>query len=350
MSGGGGSQTTQNTIQKADPWSGVQPYLKGGLADLSKWYSSSAGRSYFPGSTVVPFSPFTEQALGATAQRAMDGSPVTAAAKNNITSTLNGDFLDPSSNPWLSSTYDLAAGKVRAGLDSQFNSSGGYGGSLHQGAMADNLGDLATKIYGGNYAQERSNQMQANLFAPSLANQDYFDMGQLANVGQAYEGQAKNYLDDSMARYNFAQNEPFNRLQQFFSIANPVAGQGGTTSSTTTQPTNSNSTSQTIGTLVSLASAAASIFSDPAVKTNIKPLDDDEVLARSERVPAYEYEYRKELGPKFGGLKMGPMADDFAREFGGDGHTIPMPKLMGVLWAKQNALSSKLKKLEARAA
>lgn len=346
MSGGGGSQST-NTVQKADPWSGAVPYLKGGLSDLSKWYSSDAGRSPYPGSTVVPFSPFTEQALGATANRAMTGSPVTDAAKTNITSTLNGDFLDPASNPWLSKTYDLAAGKVQAGLDSEFNKAGGFGGSLHEGAAADQMGDLATKIYGGNYANERSNEMSANLFAPQLANQDYFDMGQLANVGSAYEGQAQNYLNDSMNRYNFAQNEPLDRLQKFFGIVNPTGGQGGTSTATQTTPTNSNDSSTAIGALAALASVMA--FSDPAVKTDIKTVDDDAVLDRFKRVPASTYHYRKELGPKFGGLKMGPMADDFAREYGGDGHTIPMPKMIGEMWAAIGALTNKLDP-EARAA
>jgi hypothetical protein len=382
--GGGGSQST-NTIQKVDPWTGAQPYLKGGLSDLAKWYQSDFGRSPFPGSTVVPFSPFTEQALGASAQRAQMGSPVTQAAQGNAAATLRGDFLDPESNPWLSRTFDLAAGKMRAGLDSQFNQSGGYGGSLHEGARAEQLGDLATNLYGGNYDAERQRQMQANVFAPQLANQDYFDFGQLANVGQAYEQQAGNYLGDAMGRYDFSQQQPLNRLRDFFGIASPVAGQGQTSSSTTTGPNNSNSLTNILGGVSSLAgignslglfggaagaAGAAALIpqmmlgaagsasagelallamaaSDPAMKRDIEPVDDDEILERSERVPAYSYRYRRELGPKFGGLKMGPMADDFAREFGGDGHVIPMPKLLGVLWAKQNALANKLKKLEA---
>lgn len=330
----------------------MQPYLKGGLSDLGRWYQSDFGRQPFPGSTVVPFSPFTEQALGATASRAQQGSPVTRAAQGNVAATLQGDFLDPASNPWLSRTFDLAANKLRSGLDSQFASSGGYGGSLHEGARAEQLGDLATRLYGGNYDAERQRQMQANVFAPQLANQDYFDFGQLANVGGAYEKQAGNYLSDAMGRYDFYQQQPFNRLQQFFGIANPVAGTGGTTNATQTGPRTTDSLGQTLGGIGAAAAGIAELWplifaSDPAVKTNIKAIDDDDILERSERVPAYSYNYKKEMGPAFGGLKVGPMADDFAREFGGDGHTIPMPKLLGVLWAKQNALANKLKKLEA---
>lgn len=344
--GGGDQKTTQTN----EPWKEAQPYLKGGLADLSKWYASDYGRNYYPGSTVVPFNPMSEQAFGMTANRALEGSGVNRAASGNIESTLRGDFLNPQSNPWLSNTFDLAAGKVRSSIDSQFNRGGTYGGSLHEGAMADNLGDLATKIYGGNYAQERGNQMNALGMAPGIANQDYYDADRLAGVGNQYEQQAGRYVTDDMNRYNFYQNAPLQRLQQFFGMVNPVANQGGTQTGMT--PSNSNGLSQTLGSAASLASIldSAGLFaamSDPDMKTDIRDLSDDEVLEKSARVPAKEYRYKDELGPKFGGLKVGPMADDFAREFGGDGHTIPMPKLMGVLWAQHNAIANKLKKMEA---
>lgn len=371
MSGGGGSTST-NTIQKADPWSAAQPYLKGALADAAKWYQGNAGRTFFPGSTVVPFSPFTEQALGMTADRAMAGSPLIRSAQTNLQNTVEGDFLDPSSNPWLSRTFDLAAGKVRSAIDSQFNASGGYGGSLHEGAMAENLGDLATKIYGGNYDAERTRQLQSMFFAPQMAQQDYFDAAQMAGVGSAYEGQAGNYLSDAIKRWEFSQNEPFMRLQQLASLINPIAGQGGTTQSTTTQPSNSNTFSNVLGTglgLTSLASAlglfgagaagtagagaAAAmlpLLSDRNMKTNIEPTDDDEVLDLVKRVGSDTYEYVPELGPEFGGLRMGPMAQNFSRELGGPDDRIPMPKLLGVLWSSNLALARKLDKLEKRAA
>lgn len=391
MSGGGGSQST-NTIQKADPWSGATPYLKGGLSDLSKWYASDYGRSFFPGSTVVPFSPFTEQALGMTADRALAGSPVTTGADANAAATLRGDYLDPSSNPWLSRTFDLAAGKVRAALDSQFNANGGYGGSLHYGESADKMNDLATQIYGGNYADERNRQIQALGLSPTIAAADYTDPAQLAKVGSAYEGQAGNYLNDAMQRFNFYQNQPLDRLAQFFNIVNPVAGQGSVGQTTTTGPGGANGITNALGGLSSLAGlgntlglfgsgaagagalgaagataalsslaasspgwapevvAALAAFSDPETKHKIAPQDDDKVLDMVREVGSSTYEYKPEMGSAFRGPRIGPMADDFAKKFGGDGHLIPMPKLMGVLWATNVALARKVDALEKKAA
>lgn len=48
-SGGGGSSTT---VQKADPWTGVQPYLTQGYQQLSQLYGGS-GPQYYPGATTV---------------------------------------------------------------------------------------------------------------------------------------------------------------------------------------------------------------------------------------------------------------------------------------------------------
>lgn len=250
--GGGGTQTT---VQKNEPWKDAQPYIRGGLSDLSKWYASDYGRNPFPGSTVVPFHPLTEQALGMTASRAMAGSPLIQAAQQQNLATQRGDFLNPESNPYLSRTFDLAAGKVRGALDSQFMRGGAsnYGGSMHQGAMAEQMGDLATKLYGGQYGEERNRQVGATMFAPQLAQQDYYDSGRLAAVGDAYQQQAGNVLQDSMKRWEFYNQAPYQRLQNFFNVVNPASQGYGT--QTSTQPTNSNPLSGILG----VASIAAGL-------------------------------------------------------------------------------------------
>lgn len=257
MSKGGGGGTT-TTSQKNEPWGPAQPYLKGALGDAANWYSSPYGRDPFPGSTVVPFSPYTEQALGSTANRATQGSAVQRAGSNQLLNTINGDYLN--NNPYLDKTFDLAAGKMRSSLDSQFNQGGTYGSSLHEGARADQLGDLATKIYGGNYESERQRQMQGMLFAPQQAESDYSDFNHMAEVGQSYEGQAGKNLQDVMNRYNFYQNAPYARLQQLSGLVNPAGALGGTQQGTQTQGSSSNGSSNALGTIATVASIAATIF------------------------------------------------------------------------------------------
>jgi hypothetical protein len=336
MSKGGGKQTQTQT---SDPWGPSQQYIAGALGDAAKWYGSDYGRQYFPGSTVVPFNPMTEQALGMTAQRAINGSPLMQAAQQQNLATQRGDFLRPDSNPFLSQTFDTAAGKVRGALDSQFNRNNSYGGSMHQGAMADNLNNLASQMYGQNYNQERDRMTAATTFAPQLAQQDYYDAGRLAAVGDAYQQQAGNYVNDAMQRWDFYQNQPFQRLQQFASLINPVAGMGGTQVGQTKQPSN------TLSNIIGIASTAAGlpIWSDPAVKDDIVRADDDEVIEAASKAPGYTYTYKTDADKE---LRIGPMADEYAAAYGGDGKTIFMPQMIGAMWTAMSAMARKIRELE----
>jgi hypothetical protein len=62
MSGGGGSSTT---VQQADPWKGVQPYLLDAYARAADLYGSGQNPQYYPGSTIASFNPQMWEAMGA---------------------------------------------------------------------------------------------------------------------------------------------------------------------------------------------------------------------------------------------------------------------------------------------
>jgi len=109
-----------------------------------------------------------------------------------LSNTLSGKYLDPSTNPWLTKTYNEAA----KGVTDQYQTSiapslmaegelatGGGPGALanssafnqtqwqNQYGLGQNLQNLATNIYGGNYQQERQNQLTAAGLGESLAGQ-----------------------------------------------------------------------------------------------------------------------------------------------------------------------------------
>ena len=54
--GGGSSGGGTNTIQKADPWSGQQPFLTYGFDQAQDRFKSDQPQ-FFPGSTIAPFNP-----------------------------------------------------------------------------------------------------------------------------------------------------------------------------------------------------------------------------------------------------------------------------------------------------
>jgi hypothetical protein len=221
-----GSQPTQQaSTVTAEPSEFVKPYYEEALGQAQQLYRSDVPQ-YFPESTYVPFSGQTEAALQLQEQRALAGSPLLGSSQQEIQNILSGQYLDPATNPYLQQTFQRAAGDVQSQIGSMFAKGGRYG----SGAMAETagrrMGDIASQIYGGAYQQERARQLQAAQLAPQLAQQDYADISQLAQVGQAREGLQEAALADAMQRFQFEQQKPYTKLREYLaSIGAPTSQQ-----------------------------------------------------------------------------------------------------------------------------
>ena len=221
--GGGGGSTTQTTV----PWGGIQPYITDVAKSAQTEYNDTPNRGYYPGPTVVPFSGPTQASLDMTQARATNGSPLIGASQDQLTSTMRGDYLDPTTNPVWGSVSE----NVRNQVNSQFGSAGRTGSGAHQGAIAKGLGDAAV----GLYEPERNRQMQGMFFAPQLAQQDYMDAAQLGNVGTAYEDLSGRYYQDDINRFEYGRDRNRNALNDYSALINGYAGLGGTTTGTQAQ-------------------------------------------------------------------------------------------------------------------
>ncbi|HEX2887170.1 tail fiber domain-containing protein [Vineibacter terrae] len=239
--GGGGKQTTTTT---AEPWSGVKPFLTEGYQDLSNQYKQGAP-GYYPGGTVAGMSPYTSGALQMQAVRALQGSPLTGAAQDQLTRTMQGDYvaqlnpstsaaqgglaniagggqlgaLDPAmqaaqdqqratirgdylnaGNPYLQGAVDAATRplvdsfqrNIMPAIDSQFSAAGRYGSGAHGGALGEAIGqqqraigDVASNMAFGNYSAERGLQQHA----ADAAAQNYNAAAnrQMQGIGQAFQ-------------------------------------------------------------------------------------------------------------------------------------------------------------------
>lgn len=226
------SSGSQTVTQNSEPWSASQPYLKEIMAGTQGLYNSGAGSQRYPGSAVVPFSNQTNAGLNMAEQRAMFGSPVQGAANMNAYQTLSGQNLN--NNPYLDAMFNKASGKAAAAVNSQFSGLGRYGSGAHAGVLGDQMNNLATDIYGGNYARERQYQNQMTQLAPTLAQADYNDAQQLMNLGGIREEQAGRQLQDQIDSWNFAQQNPWDRLGQYSGLLSGFGRMGET--STSTQP------------------------------------------------------------------------------------------------------------------
>lgn len=184
MSGGG------SVTQQTNPPAYAMPYLQGGLSEAQKLYNQGPQTS-----------DQTQAARDMITNRATNGDPTITAAQNYAQKSLNGDFLN--ANPYLDATFNQAALATQNQLASQFAGSGRNIGASENN-RSQQLNNLATSIYGGNYANERQLQNSAMGSAQSLGNQSYVDAQALAGVGSQIDNQQGTLLDQYLGRINQA--------------------------------------------------------------------------------------------------------------------------------------------------
>lgn len=288
----GSSSQPSHTTTTNEPPAFIRPFLQYG-AQQSRALYETGGPQYYPGNTVVPFSSQTENALGLTEQRALQGSAVNNAAQDYATNTLTnsptsqfGSAANPwatsanpyggASNPYLDATFNKAADAVQQRLGTQFAGNGRNIGAS-RAVNADELNNLATGIYGGAYENERNRQLsygqqqlgigasgyeserdrmaqdieqqRARQFgvaglAPNLANQDYVDLQALQGVGSQVEDLTGRLMEDQAARWDFSQNAPQMNLDNY--IARVTGAYPGQTATQTT-PVHRNRTAGAMG-------------------------------------------------------------------------------------------------------
>lgn len=356
--GKGGGSTEQTTT--TEPWGPQQDYLQRGFRRADSAFSDPVRFPDFP--TYAGLTDSMVNARDALIGRGSAGSPVIGAGNEWITNTLQnpgvsgglpggdavGRYLDPNygfnpnqaaeyfqgtpgmdmlagraggnmlgSNPYLDSQYDAAAGRVTENfnravvpsINATFGSGGRTGGGLHQeavghaaGKLGENLGDMATNMYGNAYNFERgqqdralnqyagqglagrqaaaglygsdanrglsganlwgnlysgdqSNAARAAAMAPTFANQDYTDIQAMLQGGQIDQAQADAMVADRVNRFNHYETgagSPQDAVARY--IAAIQGNYGGTSAATGGGPS---SAQQGIGGAISGAAAGS---------------------------------------------------------------------------------------------
>lgn len=234
----------------------------------------------------------------------------------------------------------------------------GYQFALEQG-MRGVTGDLATKGLANSGQQIMGAEQYGQGMAGSLINQ-YFQQlmqsGQMganaaAGVGQAGiqtgQGIANSLLNQGQAQASGimgganAWNQGIggalnNAMQGYWMSQNPPqsAAQAGGYA----QPSN-------WGAQPTTTMGDTSFMSDPAAKTDTSPANDNNLLRAVRNMPTSNYRYRSGFGDNGAQPRVGPMADDFAREVGGDGKVIPMPRMIGTLHGAVRSLADQVDEL-----
>jgi len=276
---GGGSQQTGVHTSVSEPPAYALPYLEHSLTGARDIYETPG--QYYPNQTYVDFSPTTSSALGAGEARATAGNPLLGNAQGFTQAAMGGGFVNPAAamlnqtargdflqnnNPYFAAAMQPAIDRVQG----QFSRSGRLGSGANMSAMTSALAPMYAQDYNrerqnqiaaqgqiGSLAQQDfANRMGAARMAPVLAQADYADIDRLSTYGQIRDQKSAEALSDDIARWNFTQNEPTQRLQNYL-----AAVRGGTFGGSETRPIYSNPVGEGISNVANLG-AAAKFFSD----------------------------------------------------------------------------------------
>lgn len=283
----GSSSGKTETKQTSDPWSAQQPYLKQAFSEAQNLYENN-NPQYYPDSTVASQTPMQEMAINMQAARAVNGSPVTDASKTALTGVLNSNTSDLPGygtlqqfsdgqmydNPEWQSVVNKTMASTLPSLTSQFVSGNRMNDPNAAYAVSSGLGDAIGNLAYQNYNQQQQNQLSAagkladtgltqqsnvirgSALAPTVANQDYTDIGQLAAAGQTQQDYNQQQLDDQVSRWNYNQTLPYEKLNQYLS---QIGGSYGN-STTLSTPTSTNKTASALGGAASGAAIGTTIM------------------------------------------------------------------------------------------
>jgi hypothetical protein len=200
MSKGGGT-TRQVTQTITDPT--TAPFKEFGLAEAKRLYEQGP-MQYYPGQTVVGFSPETEMALSGLRQQAITGSPFIGAVQDVVMQNLMG------TNPLQAAAFRPAVEAV----ETQAAKAGRYGSGYQQRAVAEALAPMAYQA-----------QQQAIQQAPMARQFGFADLETLAGIGAAREAQEQAQLSADIEKFQFEQQAPQAALANY--LASVQGGQLG---------------------------------------------------------------------------------------------------------------------------
>jgi len=252
MGSGGGPGNTTVTNQVALPaW--ATPYAGEYLGDINKYVNQGLASGYpFPAQQVYGFTPDQLTGMNLGSQAAMQAnSGLLNPTLSNVAATQSGAYLSPQTNPYLQGTYNAAAAPVtqqfrdatEPGIQAEFARAGSFGGAAQnqaEGIAQQNLGNtlqnLATNIYGGNYEQERQNQIRQQGLVPGLVGASFAPASELMGIGgmQQQLGQetANTALQNAENQYNW----PFQLLGQLGAALPTAVGKAYTSQQTGPNP------------------------------------------------------------------------------------------------------------------
>jgi hypothetical protein len=244
MGKGGGSQQT-TTVQKADPWGGVQPHLKTLYSKAGSQVNNPS--TFYPGQTYADMNSLQTNGLQNQLNYATgDFQNISDNMVGGVNNLLGA--ADIANNPYVGNMMDQLAARSQANLTQNLlptirnNSiSAGQMGSSRQGiaeglALSNQqagLDQANAQLMMDAYGKGLDAQTKAVGLAPSAAQLGFMPGQMTQAVGDIYQNQAQKGINEAIARHDYTQNEPWQRLGQYSSLLQGGMNFGTTTSNTT---------------------------------------------------------------------------------------------------------------------
>jgi len=307
MSKGGGS----TTVQKADPWSGVKPYLESMYANVDQQLNNQLG--YFPGQTYADFDPLQMIGMQGMLSQANNMMPSIEGYQGGLQGYMNAP-LNITNDPAVQNMMDANRQQVTQALTEDWLPSisgdaamaGQYGGSRQGiaegqalGRAADALANANAQTALGAYGNAAKLAATGASLMPGAMQLGFMPSQTLMDVGGMLQGMDQQAINDAIQRYYYPEQKMWDTLGQAASIYSGAQPFG---TSSTTGPGSSSAAGAIGGAMMGsqLLPAAASalapagmtlgswalpsmqgigsilgmlpFLSDRRVKTNIKPI------------------------------------------------------------------------------
>jgi hypothetical protein len=241
-SGGGGQEQVTN-----DPWAGQQPYLNRLFADAERQLTS-VGPQYFKKPTVAAVPPETEMAQQMALEYAQGGAQGIADSAMAGNRNLIERGGDPANDPFFHSAVSGAirpvvqqfteAGGPLASIRSGAVDTGQYGGSrqgiaegLSMDRLQQNILDTAGRMGSDAYGRGLDAQARGIALAPQTQATGAFPAQLTDAVGTQKRMIEQDFINAAIDKWNWQQNAPAMKLQQFQQFVG-----GGSYGGTTTSP------------------------------------------------------------------------------------------------------------------
>lgn len=220
-SGGSSSPSSQTVTQVQEPPEYVEQPARRFLQRAEGL--SQTPFSTYTGDRIAPLTPAHQAGI-----QAATFTPELAAGRNLATHTLQGGMLN--ANPYLDATFSRAADQVQGRMGNAMAGQGLTNTGVQE-AYGRQLNDLATNIYGQNYARER--QLQQGM-VPMAAQLPQAQAQLLLGAGDVGRDVNQANINEAIRQFEEQRLYPFTQADVLGRAIGMAMGSGGTT--TTTQP------------------------------------------------------------------------------------------------------------------